>query len=459
MHTWESRFSQKIAADMEDFNASIHFDKNLFLEDIEVSLTHIDYLTDLGVLDAGEKKKITEALKAIKQEGIPKNLQTKYEDIHSLVEHLLKKKIGALAGKLHTARSRNDLVATDLRLFVSKETDLIRKKILHLLHTLYELANSHQTVILPGFTHLQGAQPITFSFYCLSYFFMLARDYERLGDNQKRTKLSPLGSGAFSGVNYPNPRLPSAQKIGFLDILPNAMDAVSSRDFLIEFHANLSIIMTHLSRLAEDFIIYSNKQFDFIAIDEKYSTGSSIMPNKKNADSLELIRGKSGRVFGNLMGLLTVLKGLPMAYNKDLQEDKEGSFDSNKTVQDCLTIMNAVLETISINSKKMELATEKGYLQATDVADYLVGKNVPFREAHAISGALVKHLDKNDKLYSDLSLEEIQVFSPLLEKDILEKISLKNIIENKKSTGSTSFREVKKQLQLAAKKLKKFSKE
>ena len=454
MAVWDARFSKKIDKKMESFNASLPFDRKLFEQDIKTSITHVNYLASINVLTKQEKSQLIHGLNSIKQKGLKGKIKTEHEDIHSLLEALLKDEIGALAGKLHTARSRNDLVATDFRLFISEKNHAIKKQLTRLLANFLEVAKANQKVILPGFTHLQGAQPITFSFYCLSYFFMFLRDHERLTDNQKRILLSPLGSGALAGINYPHPRKPSALELGFKGILPNAMDAVSSRDFLVEFQANLAIIMMHLSKFAEDMIIYSNKQFDFIEMDERYATGSSIMPNKKNPDALELIRGKTGRVYGNLMALLTTLKALPMAYNKDLQEDKEGSFDSIETVENCLELAGSCLKTITINAKKMHLATEKGFLQATDIADYLVNKGLPFREAHGVSGKIVKHLVKNEKIYSDLSLEDFKNFSSLFESDVFQCLDLNTLIENKKSHGSTSFREVKKQIHLAEKTMK-----
>ncbi len=459
MPVWDSRFNKKINSQMEEFNASISFDHKLFAQDLKVSLAHVRHLKNIKVLSEAEFKKIAQALEELKKRKLSKSdLNPSNEDVHSLVEKLLKEKIGDLAGKLHTGRSRNDLVSTDFRLWVSEANEELGGLLLNLLTALLGKAEQHTSTILPGFTHLQAAQPISFAFYLLAYFSMFARDYERLQESEKRIKASPLGSGAFAGINYPHNRVDIAQDLGFPSILSNAMDAVSSRDYLVEYHSNLSIIMMHLSRLCEDFIIYSNKEFDFIEIDELYSTGSSIMPNKKNADSLELIRGKTGRVYGNLLGLLTTLKALPMAYNKDLQEDKEGTFDSTKTVVDCLDIMEGVIATIKVNKDEMLYSTEKGFLQATDVADYLVAQGVPFRKAHNLSGSLVKYLEKENKLYRDLSLREFKKISALFEQDILKKLDLNQIINNKKSAGGTSEKEVKKQLSQAKKKLIKLKK-
>ena len=435
---WSGRFSKQTSSLMENFNASIFFDQRLYKQDLRGSLAHVEMLAKQKIILAKEAAKIKQGLKEIEKDIANNKIvfNAQEEDIHMAIEKELTKRIGSLAGKLHTGRSRNDQVCTDLRLYLREQIDWQIAEIGKIMQTFYQLALKNQEVIFPGYTHLQIAQPITLAYFFLAYFFMFSRDIERLQDTRQRVNRSPLGSGAFSGVNYPLDRDYTAQKLDFSAPLPNAMDAVADRDFVIEYLANLSILMTHLSRINEEFILWSNKQFDFISIDDQYSTGSSIMPNKKNPDACELIRGKVGRVNGNLIALLTTLKALPLAYNKDLQEDKEGVFDSIDQINMSLTVFKEVLATTTFHPENMYQACEKGYLPATDIADYLVKKGMPFREAHHVSGKIVLFLEKENKQYIDLSLKEWHNFSMLFEKDIFKTIELKEMIKNKISAGS-----------------------
>ena len=457
---WSGRFAKSNSSLMEEFNASIFFDHRLYKQDIAGSIAHVEMLAKQKIILQKEANQIKKSLKQIEKDITENKVSftSKDEDIHMAIERELHNRIGAVAGKLHTGRSRNDQVSTDLRLYLREQTDLQQTYLTQLMQTLYQLATKNQNVILPGYTHLQIAQPITLSYFFLAYFFMFSRDLERLRDARERINQSPLGSGAFSGVNYKIDRDHTAKQLGFGAVIPNAMDAIADRDFVIEYLSALSIIMTHLSRINEEFILWSNKQFDFITIDDQYSTGSSIMPNKKNPDACELIRGKTGRVNGNLIALLTTLKALPLAYNKDLQEDKECVFDSIDQVNMSLVIFEKILDSTTFHSENMLKACDKGYLPATDIADYLVKKGLPFRKAHHVSGAIVLFLEKEKKEYVDLSLKQWQNFSPLFEKDILKVIDLKAIIENKLSEGSTSFASVKKQLSKAEKILNKIKK-
>jgi argininosuccinate lyase len=457
---WSGRFSKANDKLMETFNASLPFDKVFFNEDISVSQIHAKELHRIGILKHSELNKIIRELENIRQK-IKKQKITflnSEEDIHTKIENELKKALGPIAGKLHTARSRNDQSNMDVRIYLRKAIDCTYMNLKKLLKTLCFLAENHQKVILPGFTHLQPAQPITLSFFFLAYFFMIERDLVRLTQVRTRVNALSMGAGALAGVNYPIDRNWLQKKLDFDKVLENALDAVSDRDYLIEYHSVSSILMMHLSRLSEELILFSTPQFDFVKIDEQYATGSSIMPNKINPDSLELIRGKTGRVYGNLFSLLTIMKSLPLAYNKDLQEDKEGLFDTINTLHLVLPVMDGVLGTLKINPDKMRKACERGFLQATDGADYLAKKNIPFREAHKISATIVKYLEKKQKTFSQITLKEFKIFSPFFEKDILPMMQLENLIKNKVSVGSTSPLAVKKQIRIAKQKLQKLQK-
>ena len=436
---------------MERFNASINFDKNLYEEDIKVSIAHATMLHTIGILTQKELKQIVSGLKTIKKQfdSGTFDISLADEDIHMAIEKRLTELVGEAGGKLHTARSRNDQVITDVRLYTKKAIARHQSLTLKLLRTLLDLAKEHQEVILPGCTHLQAAQPISLSFYFLAYFFMFKRDFERWEDVKKRTDINPLGSGAFAGVNYPIDRDLTTGLLGFAKTSENAMDSVADRDFIIEYLSAASTTAMHLSRINEEFIIWSNKLFDFIEMDDRFATGSSIMPNKKNPDACELLRGKTGRVYGHLLGMLTVMKSLPLAYNKDLQEDKEGLFDTARELDMSLAIMARILETTKFKAGKMKAACEQGFLQATDVADYLAQQGVPFREAHQVSGRLVKYCETHSKTLAHLKLEEYKQHHPLFEKDVFAKIEWEHIIANKQSPGSTSKKSVKGQIKEA----------
>ena len=457
---WSGRFSHANNELMEKFNASISFDQKMYLEDITASIAHVKMLAEQKIIKKNESQKIIKGLKEIEKEikNNQFNFSSRDEDIHMAVEKRLTAKIGATGKKLHTARSRNDQVSTDFRLYLRNAIDREINLLLQLLDSFLQRAEKSQKIILPGFTHLQSAQPITLSFYLLSYFFLFSRDVERLIDVRKRVNLSPLGSGAFAGVNYSIDRKMTCSVLGFDDLLPNAMDAVASRDFAIEYLAAVSNSMTNLSRINEEFILWSSNLFQFISIDDQYATGSSIMPNKKNPDACELIRGKVGRVNGNLISLLTTVKALPLAYNKDLQEDKESVFDSIEQFEMCLKIFYQLLKTTQFHPEKMLTACQQGFLLATDVADYLVKKGLAFREAHEVSGNIVKYLEQNQLDYCDLNFENYLKFSNVFEKDILQVLDFNQSIKGKFSEGSTSFKSVQKQLQLAKKKLVNFLK-
>ena len=453
---WGGRFSQDTDKLMEGFNASLPFDKRLYKEDIKGSLAHAEMLYASGILTKKDLLAIQKGLKQVKAEIDAGEFEFKLEDedIHMAIEKRLTQIIGLAGERLHTARSRNDQVATDIRLYfkknVSEQMDFLKK----LLGAFIECAEKNLSVILPGLTHFQPAQPITLGFYFMAYFQMFFRDLDRLRDCLRRADSCPLGSGAFCGVNYPIDRELTRKKLGFSQMSQNAMDAVSDRDFVLEYLSVASILGVHLSRIAEELIAWSNPFFDFIEIDDRYATGSSIMPNKKNPDALELIRAKTGRFNGNLLGLLTVMKGLPLAYNKDLQEDKEGLFDTSHHLSLCLEILPPILKTLVVHEEKMRKACEQGFLQATDVADYLVSKGLPFRQAHEVSGKMVSKLNEEGKTFSDLSLENFKAYHPLFSGDILKRLSLENAIKNKRSVGSTSNPCVQEQIRKAKQQLK-----
>ncbi len=445
---WKGRFTKAATSSVNDFNASVGFDQKLYAQDIEGSIAHCKMLSKQNIISASEGEEIIKALTEIKEEiSAGKHVFTSdQEDIHMAVEGLLIEKIGSTGKKLHTARSRNDQVATDFRLFLREEIKDTQWLIDELLEVLLEKAKEHKETIMPGYTHLQNAQPITLGYHFLAYYEMFKRDKERLEDSYKRVNSSPLGSGALAGTTYETDRDFVAEELGFERLCPNGMDAISDRDFAIEFLSNASILMMHLSRFCEEIIIWNSSQFAFIELDDVYATGSSIMPQKKNPDMAELIRGKTGRVYGSLITLLTIMKGLPLAYNKDMQEDKEPVFDAVDTIKNSLNIFKEMIETATFNKENMMAATKKGFMNATDAADYLVGKGVPFRDCHEIIGKLVLYsIDKGCAL-EDLSLEDFKKFSHVFEEDIYNKISLESCIANKKSKGSTSFASVEEQI-------------
>jgi len=441
---WGGRFSVQTHALAERFTASIPFDQRLARHDIEGSIAHCRALAEAKVMTKEEAETMILALKEIGQEISSARLEfsSEQEDIHMAVEQRLIEKIGELGGKLQTARSRNDQVALDLRLFLREEIDEIRERIGHLQQALVGTAKKNLDVVMPGYTHLQPAQTILLAHHLLAYYEMLDRDRARLAGCLERVNVLPLGSGAIAGTNYPVDRQYLARLLGFPKITQNSLDAVSDRDFAVEFLSVVSILMMHLSRLSEELILWSSDAFGFISLPDSFCTGSSLMPQKKNPDVPELIRAKSGRVFGHLIGLLTLLKGLPLAYNRDLQEDKESVFDTVDTAQICLEVAAEILKGIQIHKKKMEQAAQTGFLLATDLADYLVGKGMPFRQAHRIVGRIVSHCVKTEKRLEHLNLKELRKFSDRFEKDIKGYLTVERSLDRKNQIGSTARRQV-----------------
>lgn len=447
-----NRFEKKIDKKVEQFVASIPFDYRLYKEDIAGSIAHTEMLARQNIIPNDDSNLIISGLRAIQKEIEKGTLKFNVglEDIHMNIESRLFEKIGEVAAKLHTARSRNDQISLDMRLYLKRTIPETLQRIAGLEKAIINLAEINISVIMPGFTHLQHAQPVLFSHYMLAYFEMLQRDSGRLQNCLKSADVMPLGSGALAGVNYQIDRLFVARKLGFAQISKNSMDAVSDRDFVLDYEASAAIAMMHLSRLAEEFILWSSTEFNFIEVDESYCTSSSIMPQKKNPDVLELIRGKTGRVYGSLINMLTVLKSLPLAYNRDLQEDKEPLFNTIDTLNDCLEMMTNVISTIKINDKKMYQAASQNYILATDVADYLVKQGLPFRKAHTVVAGLVKYAISKGKNLNELALSEYQNFSPLFKKDVFQ-ITPEKSIAARDNIGSTSTKQVKKVITSAKK--------
>jgi len=457
MKLWGGRFNKEAAKILEKFNGSINFDKRMYEEDIKGSIAHSKMLSKQNIIGKEEQIKIEAGLLQILNEIEAGKFifDIKDEDIHMAIEKRLIEIVGEVGGKLHTARSRNDQVALDIRMYLKKESLEIEKLLGRLLKGLVDIADKNKDVIMPGYTHLQRAQPILFSHHILAYYEMFKRDLERLKDSYKRLDVMPLGAGALAGTTYDIDRHFVAGELGFPEVTKNSLDTVSDRDFIIELNFIISMISMHMSRLAEEIIIWSTSEFSFVSLDDSYSTGSSIMPQKKNPDIAELIRGKTGRIFGNLMGILTVMKGLPLAYNKDTQEDKEGIFDSIDTIKISLMIFKEMLITMKINKKNMMKGIENGFINATDVADYLAKKGLPFRDAHRIVGELVVYCEMNKKRLSELKLEEFKGFNDLFEGDINKKISIEECVNERKSYGGTGIESVEKQIKDAKEFLKK----
>lgn len=452
---WGGRFAKEESAKAQQFNASIQFDQKLYRQDITGSIAHSRMLARQGIIPQSEADLIKEALTDILADIENGNFQftIEQEDIHMNIESVLTQRIGAAGKRLHTARSRNDQVAVDFRLYLKDEIQEISGLLLTLARTLCDLAEQHQDTVMPGYTHLQRAQPVTLAFHLMAYVQMFQRDQERLADCLKRTDSLPLGSGALAGTTYPTDREFLAQELGFSRICENAMDAVSDRDFALEFLSCASILMMHLSRFCEELILWSSTEFGFLEMDDAYSTGSSIMPQKKNPDMAELIRGKTGKVYGSLMTLLTIMKGLPLAYNKDMQEDKPPVFDTVETLKDSLSIFTDMIATSKFRCEVMEQAAKKGFMNATDAADYLVSKGLPFRDCHEIIGKLVLYCVNHQTAIEDLPLSKLKEFSPLFEEDVYEKIDVRACISAKKSMGSTSFESVAAMIRKAKKEL------
>ncbi|MDT2836732.1 argininosuccinate lyase [Enterococcus durans] len=452
---WGGRFQGKSEEWIDEFGASISFDQKLAKQDILGSLAHVKMLGHTGILTVEETAAITEGLKTLQKKLQEGTLQfsIENEDIHLNIETLLHQEIGAVAGKLHTARSRNDQVATDMHLFLKDVVQEILEKLHHLRQTFVEKAEEHVETIAPGYTHLQHAQPISFGHHLLAYYQMFTRDYARLTESLKRIDLSPLGSAALAGTTFPIDREFAAKELGFSGVYANSLDAVSDRDFILEFLSNCSLLMMHLSRFCEELVLWCSYEFQFIELTDTFSTGSSIMPQKKNPDMAELIRGKTGRVYGNLFGLLTLMKGLPLAYNKDFQEDKEGMFDTSETVLACLTIMDGMVATMKVNKSRMYAATQKDFSNATELADYLAAKGLPFRQAHEIVGKLVLRCTQKGGYLQDIPFEEYQAISPLIEEDIYVTLQPETAVKRRHSLGGTGFDQVRLQLDHAHKEL------
>jgi len=446
---WSGRFSKESNTLLDEFNASLPFDKELYKQDIFGSKVHARMLQKQGILSAEEANKIEEGLSQIESEIESDRFEWNIgdEDIHMAIEKRLTQLIGDTGKKLHTARSRNDQVALDFRLYVQQNNLAIIEHLKELIKTFVDLAKEHKETLIPGMTHLQHAQPITFAYHMLAYASMFARDIERFKSSYTRNNLSPLGCAALAGTPYNIDRHFSAKELGFDAPTINCLDTVSDRDFALEMLFNIATMMMHISRLAEELIIWSSSEFGFITISDEYATGSSIMPQKKNPDVPELLRGKTGRAYGNLMALLTVMKGLPLAYNKDMQEDKEGVFDSVKHAKISLVILNELLKSMQVNKEQMEKAAKVGHLTATDLADYLVQKaGVPFREAHFITGKAVAKAEELGKDLSELDFEQLQSIDHRIKQDVIEYLRLHNSMNARDSFGGTSQNQVQKQI-------------
>lgn len=422
---WSGRFQKKTSHLVDDFHSSISFDQRLYKFDIQGSIAHAKMLGKTGIITAEESEKIVQGLKEVLNDIESGEVQfsVEAEDIHMNVEQLLTEKIGLLGKKLHTGRSRNDQVALDTRMYVKAEIQEITRLLQELQETLLDLAEEHIETVMPGYTHLQRAQPVTLAHHLMAYFMMFDRDVDRLGDCYRRADVMPLGAGALAGTTFPLDRHYVARELGFAAVTENSLDAVSDRDFVVEFTAAAAMIMMHLSRFCEEIILWSSAEFGFIELDDSYSTGSSMMPQKKNPDVAELVRGKSGRVFGSLQGLLTMLKGLPLAYNKDMQEDKELLFDAVDTVKKCLLVFRPMVSTMQVRNGAMKKAAAGGFTNATDLADYLVKRGLPFREAHEVVGKIVWYCVEKEKDLEGLSLEEYREFSPVFGEDVYRFIS------------------------------------
>lgn len=453
---WGGRFEGTVEDWVEQFGASISFDHQLAKFDLMGSLAHVQMLGQTGILSSEEAEQIQDGLQALLRdlEAGELHFDIANEDIHMNMEVLLTEKIGPLAGKLHTARSRNDQVATDMHLYLKEQIGHVLDKLANLNSVLLDLAEKHVGTIMPGYTHLQHAQPISFAHHLMAYYNMFQRDSERFAFNLKHTDLSPLGAAALAGTTFPINRQLSSDLLGFQQPYTNSLDAVSDRDFILEFLSNASILMMHMSRFCEEIINWCSFEYQYISLSDSFSTGSSIMPQKKNPDMAELIRGKTGRVYGHLLGLLTVMKSLPLAYNKDLQEDKEGMFDTVDTILNSLDVLAGMLSSMQVNKAKMQQSTENDFSNATELADYLAEKGLPFREAHEIVGKLVLDSIKHGKNIQDWDLEELQAYHPLIEEDIYIYLRPETAVRRRNSLGGTGFEQVKYQIEQAKKELK-----
>ena len=446
---WAGRFSKALDKQADDFNSSIHFDSRMYKQDITGSIVHAQMLSNSGIISVNEKEQIINGLSEILEdlENGSLSIDMNAEDIHMFVESELTKRIGDAGKKLHTARSRNDQVALDIRMYLMSECDQIGGLLKELIAAIRDVAAEHKNDIMPGYTHLQRAQPITFAHHILAYAMMFTRDLNRLKDAAKRMyENCPIGSCALAGTTYNTDREWEAEHLGFSGISLNSIDGVSDRDFCVELLSAFSVIMMHLSRFSEEIILWSSWEFKFIELDDSYTTGSSIMPQKKNPDMAELVRGKTGRVYGNLMALLTTLKGLPLAYNKDMQEDKEAIFDAVDTVKLCLGVFTPMIATMKVLPDNMRNAAGRGFINATDLADYLVKKNMPFRTAYKIVGEIVAYCIANGLILETMPLEKYREWSELFCEDLFNEISLDTCVEKRISAGSTGKKSVERQI-------------
>ena len=448
MKLWSGRFGKDTDALVNDFNASIQFDQRLYKEDITGSMAHAKMLGATGIISAADAEAIVQGLQSILAdiEAGKVEFTADNEDIHMNVEALLTERIGDAGKRLHTGRSRNDQVALDFRMYVREQIPVIVEQLLELEAVLCRQARKYQTAVMPGYTHLQRAQPISFAQHLMAYAAMLARDVTRLEDCAKRLNYCPLGSGALAGTTYPIDRFMTAKSLGFDGPMDNSLDGVSDRDYALEFLSALSVLMMHLSRFSEEVILWCSWEFKFIELDDAYATGSSIMPQKKNPDVAELVRGKTGRVYGDLMSLLTAMKGLPLAYNKDMQEDKEPVFDAVDTVEMCLPVFAAMLDTMTVRTDNMRKAAGHGFINATDCADYLTKKGMPFRDAYTVTGHLVAQCTAAGKTLEELTLPELKAASDLFEEDVYDALNLENCMALRNSYGGPAVAETTRQI-------------
>ena len=455
MPMWEGRFSKKLDERTNDFNSSIKFDHRMYKQDIKGSIAHSKMLSKQGIIKEEEAKSIIEGLNKILEdlENGKLEFDPNSEDIHMFIEEELTKRIGDNGKKLHTARSRNDQVVLDIRMYLKEEVEELKEKLKELIHTFIKKAEENMNTIMPGYTHMQRAQPVTFAHHLIAYVQMFLRDLERLNETYKRIDVCPIGSCALAGTTYMIDREFEAKELGFSKIRENSLDGVSDRDVVIELLSDISIIMMHLSRISEEIILWCSWEFKFIELDDSFSTGSSIMPQKKNPDITELIRGKTGRVYGDLFTILTVMKGTPLAYNKDMQEDKEAIFDALDTVNLCITTLDPLVETMKVKKENMKKAAAEGFINATDCADYLTVKGVPFRDAYKIVGNLVKYCIDNNTILEKLDISIYKSFSEVFDEDIYDVIDLINCVNKRNVPGGPASDQVKRQIDQAKKNL------
>ena len=453
---WAGRTAGDTSKIADEFNSSIGFDSRMYKEDITGSVAHARMLAKQGIITAQEADVLCEALAQILSDISSGKLaiDQNAEDIHMFVEEVLTQRVGDVGKKLHTARSRNDQVALDLRMYLMNRTDELSERVYSLIAALTDQAEQHKTVIMPGYTHLQRAQPIMFGHHLMAYAMMLLRDADRLADCKKRMNVSPIGCCALAGTTYDTDRYFEAEQLGFDEIAMNSLDGVSDRDFVVELLSAISILMMHLSRLSEEIILWSSWEFAFVELSDAYTTGSSIMPQKKNSDMAELVRGKTGRVYGDLMAALTMLKGLPLAYNKDMQEDKEGVFDAVDTAMMSLEVFIGMITTMKVKPENMKKAAQRGFINATDLADWLVKKGMPFRNAYKLSGQLVRYCMETGQVLEKLPLETYREYSELFDESVYEAIDLRNCMERRISEGGTSVASVEKQIAFVRRELK-----